>query len=161
MIYIALAEVLAEDSVNGFRNAGYTDKQAYLYSTLCLFAGLPFTWALDKAMEWGLRSLQDQEAAVEGAGQSLLESEAVKHATPQSSCHSASGSDNAGEKPHADEEAAVTPTDVTPIFTGQEKTQMAHTGYLAVLVSEILPQSLVSFAFFCFAGHRHCTRNWK
>lgn len=46
MLYVSFIEIFAKSHA-AFRSAGYSDSQAYLYSTLCFFAGIAFMRTVD------------------------------------------------------------------------------------------------------------------
>eukprot|EP00889_Picochlorum_renovo_P003817 jgi/Picre1/30847/NNA_006207.t2 len=48
MLYVSFAEIFLRKSVDGFEEAGYSDVEAYRYSTLAFFGGFVIIFVLDK-----------------------------------------------------------------------------------------------------------------
>ncbi|KAG2424159.1 hypothetical protein HXX76_014692 [Chlamydomonas incerta] len=48
MLYVSFVEIFTTKSIQGFMDAGYSDKSAYRYATLLFFGGMAVTWALNQ-----------------------------------------------------------------------------------------------------------------
>ena len=56
--YVSFAEIFLVKSVDGFTDEGYTDDEAMRYSTLCFFAGILLTAALNGLVHFICRKNQ-------------------------------------------------------------------------------------------------------
>jgi len=52
MLYVSFAEIFTAKAVDGFKEGGYKDGEAYAYATITFFAGILFTYLLDTVVHY-------------------------------------------------------------------------------------------------------------